>query len=77
MAYLKATSSPFCRIAGDSCGLPPGTASIAMTATAFVVYKHNPNDPGSLSSNLLQDLMEDDHGYLWIATNTGVNQVRP
>jgi signal transduction histidine kinase/ligand-binding sensor domain-containing protein len=38
---------------------------------AFVVYKHNPNDPGSLSANYLQDLMEDDQGCLWIATLTG------
>ena len=38
---------------------------------AFVVYKHNPNDPGSLSANYLQDLMVDDQGYLWIATLTG------
>jgi ligand-binding sensor domain-containing protein/signal transduction histidine kinase len=38
---------------------------------AFVVYKHNPNDPGSLSANYIWDLMEDDQGYLWIATNSG------
>ena len=38
---------------------------------SLVVYKHNPNDPGSLSANYLQDLMEDDQGYLWIATLTG------
>src|SRR5215469_12623833 len=38
---------------------------------AFVVYKHDPNNPGSLSANYLQDLMEDDQGYLWIATLTG------
>jgi signal transduction histidine kinase/ligand-binding sensor domain-containing protein len=37
----------------------------------FVVYKHNPNDPSSLSANYLQDLMEDTQGYLWIATLTG------
>ena len=77
MAYLKGMSLPFCRIAGDSCGSPPETASIAMTATAFVVYKHNPNDPGSLSSNFIEDLLEDDHGYLWISTNTGVNKFDP
>jgi ligand-binding sensor domain-containing protein/signal transduction histidine kinase len=40
----------------------------------FVTYKHNPNDPGTLSSNFIQDLIEDDHGYLWIATNTGLNK---
>src|ERR1700738_3221967 len=43
----------------------------------FVVYKHNPNDPGSLSSNFIQDLIEDDQGYLWTATNTGVNKFDP
>jgi ligand-binding sensor domain-containing protein/signal transduction histidine kinase len=45
---------------------------------AFVVYKHNPNDPGSLSANLVMDLIEDDQGYLWIATYTGgVNKFDP
>jgi len=42
----------------------------------FVVYKNNPNDPTSLSSNFLQDLIEDD-GYLWISTNNGVNRFDP
>src|ERR1700674_1301019 len=37
----------------------------------FVVHKHNPNDPWSLSSTSVLDLMEDDHGYLWIATDFG------
>ena len=36
---------------------------------AFVVYKHNPNDPWSLSANFIEDMMEDDQGYLWISTN--------
>ena len=45
---------------------------------AFVVYKHNPNDPWSLSANFVLDLMEDDRGYLWIATdNGGVNKFDP
>jgi streptogramin lyase len=45
---------------------------------AFVVYKHNPNDPWSLSANFVWDLMEDDQGYLWIATNFGgVNKFDP
>ena len=44
----------------------------------FVVYKHNPNDPGSLSANFVLDLMEDDQGYLWIATDPGgVNKFDP
>ena len=45
---------------------------------AFVVYKHNPNDPWSLSANFVLDLMEDEQGYLWIATNSGgVNKFDP
>ncbi|HVN19714.1 MAG TPA: two-component regulator propeller domain-containing protein [Dongiaceae bacterium] len=44
----------------------------------FVVYKHNPNDPASLSANYIWDLTEDDHGYLWIATDSGgVNRFDP
>ncbi|MBV9037061.1 MAG: hypothetical protein JO182_21395, partial [Acidobacteriaceae bacterium] len=43
----------------------------------FVVYKHDPNDPGSLNSNFIQDLMEDEQGYLWVATNTGLNKFDP
>jgi ligand-binding sensor domain-containing protein/signal transduction histidine kinase len=43
----------------------------------FVVFKHTPNDPGSLSSNFIQDLLEDDQGCLWIATNNGANRFDP
>ena len=45
---------------------------------AFVLYKNNPNDPWSLSANFVEDLMEDDQGYLWIATHTsGINKFDP
>ena len=44
---------------------------------AFVVYKHNPNDPGSISHNFIRDLMEDDRGYLWVAAYPGVNKFDP
>jgi len=45
---------------------------------AFVVYKHDPNDPGSISANFVEDLVEDDQGYLWIATfHGGVNKFDP
>ncbi len=43
----------------------------------FVAYKHNPNDPGSLSANYIWDLTEDDRGYLWVATDGGVNRFDP
>ena len=37
----------------------------------FIVYKNNPNDPTSLSSNFIQALMEDDHGDLWAPPTLG------
>jgi hypothetical protein len=41
----------------------------------FVMHKHNPDDPETLSDNFIQDLIEDDQGYLWATTNNG--GVRP
>ena len=38
---------------------------------SFTVYKHNPDDPGSLSSNWIQTMLEDDSGNLWIGTRDG------
>src|SRR3984893_12359125 len=43
----------------------------------FVVYKNNPNDPTSLSSNFIQDLIEDDIGSRGTSTTTGVNKFDP
>ena len=45
---------------------------------AFVVYKNKADDPESLGANRIEDLVEDDQGYLWIATYTGgVNKFDP
>jgi DNA-binding NtrC family response regulator/ligand-binding sensor domain-containing protein len=39
----------------------------------FIRYQHNPNDPNSLSDNVVNSLYEDSHGILWIGTNGGLN----
>jgi signal transduction histidine kinase/ligand-binding sensor domain-containing protein len=44
---------------------------------SFVVYKNNPNDPGSLSHNFIRDLVEDDRGYLWVVAYPGINKFDP
>ena len=44
---------------------------------SFVAYKNNPSDPGSLSANFIRDLVEDEHGNLWIAVYPGVNKFDP
>jgi signal transduction histidine kinase/streptogramin lyase/CheY-like chemotaxis protein len=42
------------------------------------VYKHNPNDPFSLSADLVRDLLVDSSGVLWIGTwSNGLNQFDP
>lgn len=37
----------------------------------FEVFKHNPNDPGSLSDNVVTAALEDDLGRLWFGTKRG------
>ncbi|MBN2487349.1 MAG: hypothetical protein JXB34_15345 [Bacteroidales bacterium] len=40
----------------------------------FSVYKHNPDDPGSIGSNAILGLEKDDEGNIWIGTwNGGIN----
>lgn len=40
----------------------------------FVVYRNDPADEQSLSSNTIWDLLEDEDGVLWIATENGLNR---
>jgi ligand-binding sensor domain-containing protein/signal transduction histidine kinase len=44
---------------------------------AFVVYKSNPNDPGSIGGNSTKDLQEDGHGNLWVVAGHGVSKFDP
>lgn len=38
---------------------------------SFTVYKHNPEDPNSLSSNWISTMLEDGSGGLWFGTRDG------
>ncbi len=37
----------------------------------FTVYRHHPNDSGSLTANEVADLFLDDSGNVWVCTNNG------
>ena len=37
----------------------------------FTTYRHDPDNPNSLSHNYVRDLFEDDEGMIWIATEGG------
>jgi len=39
-------------------------------------YIHNPTDPHSLSYNQVNNIMEDNNGYIWISTNGGLSYVK-
>ena len=78
MGFLRAVLLKFFKTAGGSCGFATRDGLNRYDGNTFVVHKHNPNDPWSLSSNFILDLMEDDQGYLWIATDFGgVNKFDP
>ncbi|WP_319415548.1 two-component regulator propeller domain-containing protein [Marispirochaeta aestuarii] len=40
-------------------------------------YTHDPDDPGSLSDNLVRTILEDPDGTVWIGTNNGLNRLDP
>jgi streptogramin lyase len=44
---------------------------------SFVVFKNNPDDPGTLSHNFVRDMVEDDEGYLWVVAYPGINKFDP
>ncbi|MBN1559188.1 response regulator [candidate division KSB1 bacterium] len=41
----------------------------------FSHFRHNPDNPNSLCDNHVNDLVEDDRGNLWIATNNGLDKL--
>lgn len=41
---------------------------------SFTAYRHQPENPHSLSSNFIEVLYEDQQGNLWIGTNRGLNR---
>ena len=40
----------------------------------FKVYRHNPDEPGSLSDNRVQSIYEDRSGTIWIGAHGGLNK---
>lgn len=40
----------------------------------FTIFRHNPDDPGTLSDNWIDALCEDRQGNLWVGTISGLNR---
>ena len=43
----------------------------------FKHFKHDPNDPGSLSSDTVRSILEDHDGIIWIGTMGGLDRYDP
>ena len=43
----------------------------------FTVYKHDPDDPKTLSDNMVQSIYQDRQGNLWFGTNAGLDRIDP
>lgn len=39
----------------------------------FTLYKHDPNNPGSLAENTITAIFQDSHGELWVGTTAGLD----
>ncbi len=41
------------------------------------IYQHNPRDPASLTSNAIWDIVFDQRGVMWLATDAGLGRYNP
>lgn len=51
------------------------TTEDGRSITAFIHYVHDPEDPNSLSHNLVRTIYKDHKGTLWIGTEGGLNKL--
>ncbi len=63
---------------GRSYAVPAGLEEFDPVSGTFTVYRHDPEDPNSLSSDIILGAYEDHAGILWIVDNTGpINKLDP
>ena len=50
-----------------------GLERVSSDATQRKHYQHEPSNPKSLSDNRVRDILQDDNGNLWVASQNGLN----
>jgi ligand-binding sensor domain-containing protein len=53
----------------------PDTGSFNAGSIKFIRYQNDPSDPSSISSNVVNNLIIDESGTLWIGTDEGINRL--
>jgi ligand-binding sensor domain-containing protein/signal transduction histidine kinase len=54
-----------------------GLVVLDLPNNKFTDYKHNPDDPKSLSNNTIHEIFTDQEGLIWIGTDRGLNRFDP
>lgn len=54
--------------------LGSGVSRYNRDTDSFIRFRHDPNNPASLSSDAIQSISSDKYGDIWICTNKGVNR---
>jgi len=55
-------------------GTDMGLFKINEKTGQYISFKHDINNPTSISDNTISGIFEDDRGYLWVATYNGLNR---
>ena len=77
-SILYGITMPIFRITGDSKGnlwlaSSEGLFFFDPNNNKMIHYKHDPNKPGSISDNFLENVLLDSKGRLWISTHKGID----
>ncbi len=54
-----------------------GLCKIGPNLDSCISYHHDPEDPNTISDNIVFSIHEDDQGRFWIGTNSGLNMFYP
>ena len=53
------------------------TGLLRFDGNSYDVYRHDDNNPGSISDNRILKILCDSHGNLWVGTANGLNRYNP
>ena len=58
-------------------GTQTGVSRLSRETGELVTFRHDPDDPTSLSNDIVWDIVEDAAGRIWVATTEGLHRLDP